>query len=286
MMDVLEHAADFIWRNARLLERALFANQFLGRSADQVRDVVRACRNPDGGFGHALEADIRGPSSQPLHVEVALRALQQAGVRDMELAEGVCGFLAAVAREDGAVPIALPSMLDYPRAAHWTTIDPSDDPLNPTASLVGLLQWQGVTHPWLERAAAWCWQRMAAPITEAHTLRCALTFLWFAPDRERAEALAPQVAEQAFSARWFNAEPGTGSYGLTPLQLVPAPDAPGRSVFADALINAHLDDLCARQQEDGGWPIAWGAPGPGAAMEWRGMMTLEALTTLRAYGRI
>lgn len=285
-MSILARATDFIWRNARLLERAVFASQFLGASADQVRVVVRAYRNPDGGFGHALEADIRDPSSQPLHVEVALRALQQGGVRDVELAGGICDFLASVAREDGAVPIALPSMLDYPRAAHWASIDPADDPLNPTATLAGLLLWHEVQHPWLEQAAAWCWQRLEVPITEAHALRCALTFLRSAPDRERAGALAGQVAGQAFSARWFKAEPGTDAYGLTPIQLVPAPDAPGRSVFADALIEAHLDDLIARQQEDGGWPIAWEPPGPGAAMEWRGLMTLEALTTLRAYGRI
>ena len=285
-MSVLERAGDFIWRNARLLERAVFASQFLGASADQVRDVVRACRNPDGGFGHALEADIRDPSSQPLHIEVGLRALQQAGVRDAELAEGACAFLAAIAHDDGTIPIGLPAMLDYPRAAHWNSLDASDGPLNPTGALVGLLQWQGVQHPWLERAAAWCWQRLEEPITEAHTLRCALTFLRFAPDRERAEAVAAKVAAQAFGARWFNAEPGTDSYGLTPLQLAPAPDAPGRFVFSDALISAHLDDLCAHQQQDGGWPIAWEAPGPGAAMDWRGMMTLEALTTLRAYGRI
>lgn len=285
-MGVLEHAADFMWRNARLLERALFANQLLGAPADQVRDVLRACRNPDGGFGHALEADIRGPSSQPLHTEIALRALQQAGVRDTGLAEGTCAFLASIAHEDGTVPIGLPSMLDYPRAAHWNTLDTSDGPLNPTGALVGLLHWQGVEHPWLERASAWCWQRLEAPITEAHALRCALTFLRFAPDQERARALAPKVAGQAFGASYFNAEPGAASYGLTPLQLVPTPDAPGRSVFSDALINAHLDDLCAQQQDDGGWPITWTAPGPGAAMEWRGMMTLEALTTLRAHGRI
>jgi len=285
-MNAIDRAADFIWRNARLLERALFAHQFLGGPAEHVRAVVAAHRNPDGGFGHALEADMRCPDSQPLHVEVALRALHQAGVRDRGLAEGACAFLASIARGDGAVPIALPTMLDYPRAAHWARLDPEDDPFNPTAALVGLLQWQGAEHPWLERAAAWCWQRLERPLAEAHAIRVALTFLQLAPDRSHAEALAVQIAGQALGARYFKAQPGPGAYGLTPLQLTPSPDAVGRTAFPDALIDTHLDGLSADQQEDGGWPIAWEPPGPGAAMEWRGAITLEALTILRAYGRI
>jgi hypothetical protein len=285
-MDVLERAAGFLWRNARLLERALFAHQFLSSPAEHVRAAVFAYRNPDGGFGHALEPDIRAPASQPLFVEVAFRALQQAGVRDSELALGACDFLAATAEGDGRVPLALPSMLDFPRAAHWTELDPPSDSPNPTAAIVGLLLGQGIDHPWLERATAWCWRRLERPIDETHAIRAALTFLQFAPDRPRAEALAVTVARQAQGTLYFKAEPGPGGYGLTPLHLAPTPDAVGRAAFPDALLTAHLDDLLASQADDGGWPIAWDPPGPGAIAEWRGIWTLEALTSLRAYGRI
>jgi hypothetical protein len=250
-MDTLAHATDFLWRNARLIERAVFARRFLDGHADHVRDAVRAYRNPDGGFGHGLEADIRSPTSQPLHVEVALRALQSAGIRDAELARGACAFLAGIA-PDGRVPIALPSMLDYPRAAHWTALGPPDDSPNPTAAVVGLLHFQGIAHPWLDRATAWCWQRLEQPVDEAHDIRAALTFLQFAPDRPRAEALAIDVARQAHDARYFRADAGAGDYGLTPLQLIPTPDAVGRGAFSDALLDAHLDHLLASQSEDGG----------------------------------
>ncbi len=285
-MDVVERAADFLWCNARLLERALFAHHFLDGPAEAVRTAVLAYRNPDGGFGHALESDIRAPTSQPLHVEVALRALQAAGVRDTEVALGACDFLATVAQEDGHVPLALPSMLAYPRATHWTELDPPSDSPNPTAAIVGLLLYQGIEHPWLEQAIAWCWQRLAQPIDETHAIRAALNFLQFAPERARAEALALTVAGQAYGTRYFKAAPGPGNYGLTPLQLAPTPDAVGRAAFPEALLTAHLDDLLASQASDGGWPITWVPPGPGAAAEWRGVWTLEALTSLRAYGRI
>jgi hypothetical protein len=41
-----------------------------------------------------------------------------------------------------------------------------------------------------------------------------------------------------------------------------------------------------RQQEDGGWPIAWEPIGKAVELEWRGVATLDALKTLRAYGRL
>jgi len=59
-----------------------------------------------------------------------------------------------------------------------------------------------------------------------------------------------------------------------------------RQIFTQAHIEAHLGDLDAHQQEDGGWPILWQPPGEIAQWEWRGHKTVSALYTLRAYGRI
>ncbi len=46
-----------------------------------------------------------------------------------------------------------------------------------------------------------------------------------------------------------------------------------------------LDALASAQQEDGGWQFNWLDWNPATALEWRGMVTIEALVTLRAYGR-
>ena len=79
-------AAAFIWENGRLLERRLFEYYFLGGSKDGVLRALKAYQNEDGGFGHALEPDLRTPESQPLFVEFGLRTLYEAGIRDEELA--------------------------------------------------------------------------------------------------------------------------------------------------------------------------------------------------------
>jgi hypothetical protein len=283
---LIEHAADFIWRNARLLERAIFARAFLDGPSQAVVDALTAYRNPDGGFGNALEPDIRAPASTPLACENALIALREADIRAPALASGMCKFLAAVAESEGRLEIVLPHILDYPRAAHWESPSFASDSPNPTAGIVGLLYFQGVDHPWMRQASAWCWERLTRPLGDAHEIATALRFLEYAPDRPRASDVAIRLGTEAPRSRWFLERPGSSDYGVTPLGLCPTPTAIARPAFSDDLIAAHLDDLASRQQPDGGWPITWQAPGPGAASEWRGRLTLEALLCLHAYGRV
>lgn len=282
----LDRATDFIWRNARLLERAMFAHAFLDSLPDAVAAAVLAYRNADGGFGHAMEPDVRAPDSMPLHCEIALRALCDAGIRDSHIATGVCDFLATLAEPDGRVPLVTAKILDYPRASHWSDPQTGGDSPNPTASLAGLLIWQGIEHRWLRRATEWCWTRLEKPIGEAHEILGALTFLEFATDRLRAERLASRVAAQIDGARWYLKDPASSNYGVTPLQLCPRLDSIGCSAFSNDLIEAHLAALASHQMDDGGWPISWNAPSPASEFEWRGRWTLEALLCLRAYGRI
>lgn len=282
----LERAAEFIWNNARLLERALFAKLFQQASADAVIAALLAYRNPDGGFGNALEPDVRAPVSMPLHCEMALRVMDEAGIRNGVVAGRMCSYLAQVAELDGRVPIVLPQVLEYPHAAHWEHRVFTGDSPNPTTSLVGLLCAQGAEHAWLTRATQWCWRRLESPLGEAHEIVSALVFLQHASDPPRAEKLAIDLVRSADGASFYLREPGTTQYGLTPLNLCPRPDSIARRAFPNELLEAHLDDLVARQQDDGGWPIFFQPPSPAAVLEWRGRYTIKALVTLRAYGRI
>ena len=275
-----------MWRDARLLERSLFAHLFGRGSSQAILSALRAYRNPDGGFGHALEPDVRAPDSMPVHTEPALRALNTAGVLDPDLALGSCDYLASIAEDSGRVPIVLPVVLDYPHASHWDQPVFVEGSINPTGALVGLLQEQGIEHAWLERATGWCWVRVEEPIEDAHEIVSALTFLEHAPDPARAHKLADGLVAQAENSSFYLAEPGAPGYGLTPLQLCPMPDAVGRHAFPDELLEAHLEHLLSQQQDDGGWPIAFEPPSPAAALEWRGRWTLDAVSTLRAYGKI
>ena len=282
----LQQARDFLYRDARLLESRLFAVQFEGAAPDGVVDALLGYRNPDGGFGHALEPDKRSPASQPLDVQFAFETLVEAGVAPEDVILGACDFLEAVSTSEGMVPLALPGIGGYPRAPHWSA-DPYPPDLNPTAALVALLYQLGVEHAWRDRATEGCFAALeGGSLGDAHAILCVLKFLQWVPDRSRAERLTPRVAAALPTAEWFRSDATDPGYGQPPTRFAPAPTSPWRSLFDDALFEAHLDRLDRDQQEDGGWSITWETPGAAALYEWRGIETLHALRVLTAYGRI
>lgn len=293
----LSRAWEFLYGNARVLECRLaeFALADRAAAAGPVVAALTAYRNPDGGFGHALEPDVRAPESQPLGVDFAfqifdgLAAEPEVAGEIRTLATGAVDYLAGLAGERGdgvaGVPIVLPSINRHARAEHWGDgVFPPG--LNPTAGIVGRARAFGVDHPWLGRAAAFCWEQLADPdsVLNAHEAVEVLRFLETDPDRRRAAKAYDELGARLNDLATFLPYPGEG-YGLTPLSVAPTPDSPRRRFFSDAQLTAHLDVLSGGQRADGGWPITWTAPTPGAEREWRGVATVEALRTLRAYGR-
>jgi hypothetical protein len=294
--DIFTAGRAFLDREGRLVERRLAAVLFDGADPSGVVDAVRAYRNPDGGFGHGLEPDKRCPASLPIDVETALGILLVAvgggageGAVDIghdSLVMGACDWLSSVAAPDGAVPLSFPVMEGYPRAEHWSdwTYTPA---LNPTAGLAGRLHQMGVTHAWLDLATDWCWARLESGFDEdAHGLAEVLVFLAHVPDRARAEAVGGHVGAWLARAQWYRADPADPVYGVTPLHLASSPNSPWRRLFDDTTIEGHLDRMARDQQPDGGWAITWEPPGLASTLEWRGIETLRALRTLRAYGRL
>ncbi len=274
-MSPFEAGRAFLHAQARLLERRVFACRFEGASPQGVVEAVRGYRNDDGGFGFALEPDLRAPTSQPIFVEIALQAMYGAGAFDSDLLQGACDWLQTVGAADGAVGPALPDALEFPRADHWNgdwAVTPS---LNPTAAIAGYLHAAGCDHAWVGPATRWCLAQIdAEPITSAHTLRAAMRLTEALGDDARTAKLASQLD----AAEWFQRSVPVTSYTMTPLHFP-------RALFDDATLAAHLDDLVARQQDDGGWPVLWEAPGAAATAEWRGRWTLDSLVTLRSFGR-
>ena len=68
-------AENFVWSAARLVDRHRYALLFAEGPAQPVIDALRGYRNPDGGFGHGLEPDLRSPGSQPAPTLYALEIL-------------------------------------------------------------------------------------------------------------------------------------------------------------------------------------------------------------------
>lgn len=286
---MIEAARSFLWHNARVLEQRRFLHLFDGGPAAPVAAAVAAYRNDDGGFGHALEPDGRGPTSQPLHTYTALSLLHEVGVTDH--VEQACDFLTTIANPDGGVPNCLATARDHPRAPWWQVSGDSD--LLMTALLAAVLHKTGVEHAWLDRATDFCRQRIE-DLAKSHPyeIGACVQFLDHAPDRPWAERQAERLGALVREQGLVDLGDGQAHEGYAagethkPHHYASTPDGLARKWFGDDEMSRDLDALAAGQQDDGGWTFPWPAWTPVTTYEWRPIVTIEALLTLRAYGRI
>ena len=282
-----EKAVQFIWGNARLLERTVFEYRFEQGPAEHILAVLKTYQGADGGFGQALEPDLRAPQSQPLFVEFALNLLHGCRLRDPQLAYRACDFLALHADLKEGIATIFPSSQAYPRAEHWSHPGAQERSLDRLIGLVGLANWQGIQHPWLQPAVDACFETLVnTHYTDAHTLLSSLCLLESLPERPETPGLFERLGYELVNVNYFCADAPVSGYCLTPLDFAPHPDSYCHNWFTDAQLDGHLKQLEAGQEVDGGWSLAWQPPSEAAKWEWRAYKTLEALSTLRAYGRI
>ncbi len=243
-------------------------------------EALRGYRNADGGFGHALEPDLRCPASQPAPTLHALAVLNEAGAADSEMARDARAWIVSIAEEDGGIPFVLPGFEDYPHAPWWSPQPGSFL----TFDLAAVLHAGGVTDDeWLDRATDWCWRSIET--TEqpgGYWLKNACRFLDAVPDEQRARAAIASLAAGVDLSDSRRRRTGR----LRALDLSPRPGRRSRDLVGEALIEAHLDAVESGQQEDGGWTFDFLAWSPAQTTDWRGVVTIDALTCLRDHGRL
>jgi hypothetical protein len=277
-------AERFVRASARLVDSLRLDCLAHGAPPGPVLAALRAYQNPDGGFGHALEPDLRAPHSEPVSALHALDILAEVDARDDAMVGAAARWIAGAADPDGGVPFVLPAALDFPRAP-WMQPSPGGSHL--TFAIAGKLWELGSTGPWLARATDWCWARLEAPDgLDGYWAKFALDFLDQVPDEARALAAIERIRPALSPDGSLPVPGGTDGEHLTPLGLSGRPGRRSRALFTDGQIEAGLDALEASQQADGGWTFDFLAWSPGQLAEWRGIVTLGALLTLGAHGRI
>lgn len=279
-------AAGFMAAHARVLDRRVFQRLFQGGAPGPVQDAVAAYRNDDGGFGQALEPDLRTAASQPAAVEMALRIMHVAGAWDERLVTAAVEWLVAVAPAEGGATFAEPTLSEGPHAPWWAAAEGNPVSLIQTGQIAGVLHARGFAHPWLDRATEVMWRHIDQ-LTEpnGYEMFGVLTFLQHVPDRPRAAGALRRVGPLLFDRGLVALDPGATGEVHTPLDFAPLPDSIARALFDEATINAHLDHLAAAQLDDGGWMFNWPAWSRAAEADWRGFLTVDALRVLRANGR-
>src|SRR4051812_38567235 len=161
-------AHDFMATHARVLDRRRFELQNGGTDASAALAALDGYRNPDGGYGWGLEADLRSPESQPGAAAHAFEVFEDIAPATALQAAGLCDWLDSITLEDGGLPFVLPLSTNAASAPWWHNGDASTSSLQITAFTCAVAQRvaahdPGVAaHRWLERATPYCLDAIAA----------------------------------------------------------------------------------------------------------------------------
>jgi len=303
--EAFQRTRAFLMAQGRPLDRALFAWRFKGSAASEVVAELARFQNEDGGFGHALEADVRTPASSALATGIGLLMLVELDCpADHPMVRGAVNYLLSTLNSETLVWRAVPPGANaYPHAPWWHDEDGSlarlfdGCQIIPRAHILGSLHHFPGLFP----------ETLLSALTE-ETVKCIeqvevlgagggsdlryavyLAEAEYLPHRHatrlrtRIEKSIPAVVVRD-PAKW-------GAYGTTPLRLVTSPKAIGADLIQDEL-QAHLDFVVEYHSPEGTWEPdwTWGGVYPEAweqaRQDWRSQKTLETLTILHAFGRI
>jgi hypothetical protein len=292
----LPAAEAFMAAHARVLDRRRF--RLLTGQADPgtVLAALDAYRNPDGGYGWGLEPDLRSPESQPGGALHAFEVLEDIAPATASQAVALCDWLASVSLPDGGLPFALPVTNAAGCAPFWAQADPTVSSLQITAVVAATAHRVAAhdpavaAHPWLAQATRYCLAAIQAvrDMPPAIELAFAIQLLDAAYDThpEEAAALLERLRAYIPASGLVHVQEGLAEEMMRPLDFAPTPDRPVRALFTTEAISAELQRLIDQQQDDGGWTVDFASYSPAAALEWRGYMTVHAVSILKRNIRI
>lgn len=285
----------YLQTHARKLDLSLYEYLFGGASQQLVIDELASYQNTDGGFGKALEPDLRLPDSSALATVVAFQYLSHL----------------TVSPADGVVSHAIRYLMgSYDDTRHgWTNIPPAADRFprapwwnyesaqtwaewgNPSAEILGyLLKYADLVHDdgFLQRLSERAVHRLhEIDEPEPHEVKCYIRLhgLAYAElQRQLHEPLAQHIkrAAKTSPSEWQG-------YVATPLTFVSSPDSAFADVFDKQLLiedaarlrrqcigNTHWEPTWEWGQFDEDWAQA--------RLEWSGKLTVENLRLLGAFG--
>jgi hypothetical protein len=301
--DRWQMARHFMLTQARPLDRALYLYHFQGGAIGQVVSELAAYQNPDGGFGRALEPDVRCGESSVVATTMALQVLRELRLtpRD-EMVRCSIRYLLNTYDADLQAWIPVPATArDAPHAPWWHFDEYPPQRWegcqgNPRPEILGYLHdYQELVPPDLleDLTNSVLRHLKAQPDTmEMHDFLCYVRLVETrllppavrTPVLARLRALAPKIVATD-EAQW-------SKYGLPPLSAADSPASSLADLFADP-IHRQLDFELNRQQDDGGWAATWSwgntnypEPAEAASRDWRSYTTLKTLKALQAFGRL
>ena len=260
--NAFEKAAQFLRASARPLEVSRFENIFNGSEIADVLIELDKFQNSDGGFGHALEPDLRAPESSALCTSIALQIMRDHNVsRDEEIVRrAVCYLMDTLDRSELHWRITPESAGAAPHAPWWNQEGREDEfrgfSLNPTAEILGYLLDYGepvvAEYMILQITDRIVDSLRSSKVVEMHDILCCLRLL----ETERLPlGLRENIQHELMRLITDAVAPSPeqwGGYSLRPLKVVRRPGSPFVERFREA-VSLNLDFEIEEQKDSGAW---------------------------------
>lgn len=292
----VEKARAYVNRNGRPVDAAELAFH-LGRGrADATVEMLYAYRNPDGGFGHAFEPDVRYPGSTVLATSVALQCMVRTKVDPYHpLVGGAMRFiLDTYDMRTKNWPLVTEEAKKAPCAPWWKGYEVGNpSALNPRAEILSyFIRFDRGQHEALhEEVRRAVLSRLAKEEQmEMHEALC-VARLHRTPGLDATLERATREALERDLPKLLpkNKEECKG-YVLKPMTIARRPNSVLAGLVEPAVPIQHAFEL-EIQAADGSWSPAWNwaevdaEAWKQAEREWKSNLTMFTASSLYAYGR-
>ena len=247
---------EWIDKNGRPIDQAWHKNDVKG-----VLEALKTYQNPDGGFAHAIEPDLRLPQSTALATWMGFQIIKTLNIDPTHpvVANALHYFINTYDWERTGWPIVIPEVDDHPHAPWWTYKAAMEHFGwgNPSAEILGLLthyKTEGIDEikQALEQQAI---ERIAhvSPDNFHEVLNFKALYELAEPAlqdqlREPVRSLIDKATNRN-KAEWHN-------YVATPLTFVQTPRDPFIDLFTDELIEENITFLKEQLHKDH-WQPHW-----------------------------
>jgi len=117
-----QEISEWVHRNARPLDLALWQYHFENGSKDAVLSALIDYQNSDGGFGNTIDPDNWNPNSTPYNAQIVIKMLRQIEFTDIThpIYQGIFHYLENTEHKaEYGWLFTIPSKDDYPHGCWW-----------------------------------------------------------------------------------------------------------------------------------------------------------------------
>lgn len=290
-------AKEFIYRNARPIELALWKYYMEHGSIEDVLYCLSFYQNEDGGFGHALEPDSFNPNSAPIETWQATKILQQVGYGDAShpVIQGILRYLESgedFLEETGQWKGSVLENDNYPHAIWWSYAPEKEGEYspNPSAALAGFILCYAPKESDLWRKGkalaqkSYQWLLDHYPIQEEHMLECYIQLYQYLKAAEMTDVMdmadfKRRLTELVSRHICYEPERWNHEYVPRPSCFIHSP----QSIFYkgnEEIVERECEYLTGAQLEDGSFNVPWEWYGEYKEFElaknwWKSIMILE-----------